>query len=43
MLDLNSITIGVLFVIALVFILGASHKKGDSPSGYVSAICNSQQ
>ena len=28
MLDLKSIMIGVLFGIALVFILGASHKKG---------------
>ena len=29
MLDIKSITIGVLFGIALVFILGASHKKGN--------------
>ena len=29
MLDLKSIMIGVLFGIALVFILGASHKKGE--------------
>ena len=28
MLDLKSIIIGVLFGIALVFVLGASHKKG---------------
>ena len=28
MLDIKSITIGVLFGIALVFIMGASHKKG---------------
>ena len=29
MLDLKSIIIGVLFGIALVFVLGASHKKGN--------------
>tara|TARA_B100000686_G_C16046646_1_gene597936 strand:+ start:330 stop:581 length:252 start_codon:yes stop_codon:yes gene_type:complete len=29
MFDLKSIMIGVLFGIALVFVLGASHKKGN--------------
>ena len=29
MLDLKSTMIGVLFGIALVFVLGASHKKGN--------------
>ena len=32
MLDLKSIIIGVLFGIALVFVLGASHKKGKMRS-----------
>ena len=46
MLDLKSIIIGVLFGIALVFVLGASHKKGKKgtpPVGMfqLSAIPNS--
>ena len=39
MLDIKSITIGVLFGIALVFILGASHKKGKK--GTPPWVCSS--
>ena len=43
MLDLKSLIIGVVFGVALVFSLGASHKKkkdGASSDGHVSALYN---
>ena len=44
MLDLKSIMIGFLCGIALVFVLGASHKKGTPPVGMFQlyAIPNSE-